>query len=91
MMTIDHDDLTNVTGGQQLARRTSALDSPTFVPPGLRPDQITTEQFKADLHARVNIRFSADAAAEIRQARPWVTPEQASDPEYIKGFMVPWY
>jgi hypothetical protein len=84
MTTISTIELSNVVGAQQLARRTPALDAPAdFLPPGLQPNQLTMDQFKADLHARVNIAF------EIRRVRPWLTPAQAKDPKLVEEFMRP--
>ena len=93
MKTIDIDQLINVCGGYQLAARTPSMYAPRdFVPPGLRPDQLTVPQMNADRHGRVNIKFfNGNPAQEIQRARPWVSPAQASDSTYQKGFMVPWY
>jgi hypothetical protein len=40
---------------------------------------------KAELAARIAI------ANEIRQARPWMTPDQAKDPKFVGAFMQPWF
>jgi len=84
MTTITTIELSNVVGGQQLAHRTPQLNAPAdFLPPGLRPDQLTMDQFKADMHARVNIAY------EIRRVRPWLSPDQAKDPKLVEEFMRP--
>jgi hypothetical protein len=89
MMTIEIDELSNVTGGR-LARSTPYPgplrpdNARFFVPQGLKRHQITTEQSNKDSHARVNIFW------EVKQARPWLTWEQAKNPKYVEEFMHPW-
>jgi hypothetical protein len=54
MTTITTIELSNVVGGQQLAHRTPQLNAPAdFLPPGLRPDQLTMDQFKESVYCRL--------------------------------------
>jgi hypothetical protein len=84
MINISTIDLSTVVGGQKLAHRSSHINAPAdYLPPGLRPDQLTTDQYNADSHARVNIGII------IRDVRPWLTPEQSRDPKVVEEFMRP--
>jgi hypothetical protein len=83
MMTIAIDKLPNVLGAQQLA---PGLSGPRdILRARLPPVQPPADPARAELAARMAI------AAEIRQARPWMTPEQAKDPKFVGSFMQPWY
>jgi hypothetical protein len=83
MMTMTNDSLSRVVGGQQATP--GQIGPKDILRARLPPMEPPADPAKAELAARIAI------AKEIREARPWMTQEQAKDPAFVGAFMQPWY
>jgi hypothetical protein len=82
MTTIPLETLSHVCGAQQV---TAGQSAPRDILRGRLPPMLPpADPAKAELAARRAI------AEEIRQARPWMTLEQAKDPVFAGQFMQYW-